>query len=487
MCLKQFSLTSGTPWAYRKLPFRKLMYLISSFNHAKQAITSKNLCEDLGVQYKTALVWTHKIRSEIAARAESEMLSGEVEIDGVYVGGHIRPKNLAKTRKDLRKIPYRDNAKALCVVVARERGGAIRTFVTKQEGSARRFIRDSVAADTVIFGDGNPAWGWFRTKFQVFQVNHKQAYSTPEACTNHAESFNAALRNAERFHRHITQNYVDLYAAEVAHRVRYNRKAPAEGFAALMAAMSRPGKSPMTGYYQGRKRGAVICHEDGSTSRWRPPAKRSRANASGTTPVRSTAPIRKRDQRGGMTFISAAEFAIDPTKVPNGPGVYALMFRNGAQLLSASGFGSDQMARVWRHEDHHHLYTGESYGLRGRLHEHLGGSVRSSNFRETLLALQWCEGALPGGPSVTEDGAATEARLTEWLASEVMIGFKTCGYVRDVEAALLAQTASPLNIMRRTANAYAIGLKAKRARLHGEFAGAWHANMRASDVPVRRR
>jgi hypothetical protein len=243
----------------------------------------------------------------------------------------------------------------------------------------------------------------------------------------------------------------------------------------------------MAGYFQGKKRGAVICNEDGTTSRWRPPAKRSRANATDAPPARATKPIGVRDQRVGMTFIPAADFIADPSQIPNGPGVYALFFRRGTELLAQSELPPDQMERVWRRDGHDHLYTGESYGLRGRLQEHLTGDIRFSNLRETLLALQWCGSALPSGPEVTNDGAATEAGLTGWLASEVMIGFKNCGYVRDVEAALLRQTASPLNIQGRGADTYAVGLKAMRARFHSEVAAGWASGSAGADITVRRR
>ncbi len=60
---------------------------------------------DLDVQYKTAFVLAHKIREAMASEVKNLRLGGagrHVEIDGCYVGGHVRPENRKADRKDLR-------------------------------------------------------------------------------------------------------------------------------------------------------------------------------------------------------------------------------------------------------------------------------------------------------------------------------------------------------------------------------------------------
>jgi len=48
------------------------------------------LSRDLDCQYKTAFVMAHKIREALAS--ERTAVSGEVEVDGAYFGGHVRPQ-----------------------------------------------------------------------------------------------------------------------------------------------------------------------------------------------------------------------------------------------------------------------------------------------------------------------------------------------------------------------------------------------------------
>ena len=43
-----------------------------------------------------------KLRETVAARRKEMVLNGEVEIDGEYPGGHVRPKNTADDRVDRR-------------------------------------------------------------------------------------------------------------------------------------------------------------------------------------------------------------------------------------------------------------------------------------------------------------------------------------------------------------------------------------------------
>lgn len=56
------------------------------------------LSRDLDVQYKTAFVLAHKLREAMSAEANGRTLSGEVEIDGAYFGGHIARRTTRASR-----------------------------------------------------------------------------------------------------------------------------------------------------------------------------------------------------------------------------------------------------------------------------------------------------------------------------------------------------------------------------------------------------
>ena len=61
------------------------------------------MSRDLDCQYKTAFVLAHKIRRPWVPTARSAPLEGDVEVDGMYNGGYVRPANLKEDRVDRRK------------------------------------------------------------------------------------------------------------------------------------------------------------------------------------------------------------------------------------------------------------------------------------------------------------------------------------------------------------------------------------------------
>ena len=63
-CGHQFSVTSGTIFASRKLPIRDYLAAIAIFVNAVKGVSALQLGRDLDVQYKTAFVMAHKLREE---------------------------------------------------------------------------------------------------------------------------------------------------------------------------------------------------------------------------------------------------------------------------------------------------------------------------------------------------------------------------------------------------------------------------------------
>jgi transposase-like protein len=86
-CGKQFTVTSGTIFASRKLPIRDYLAAIAIFVNPVKGVSALQLSRDLDVQYKTAFVMAHKIREAIGADRSNISLTGTVEIDGAYFGG----------------------------------------------------------------------------------------------------------------------------------------------------------------------------------------------------------------------------------------------------------------------------------------------------------------------------------------------------------------------------------------------------------------
>lgn len=102
-CGAQFSLTSGTIFASRKLSIRDILAAIAIFVNGAKGVSALQLSRDLNVQYKTAFVMAHKLREVLGSNQDAaRQLSGEIEIDGAYFGGYIKPANYKEYRLDRR-------------------------------------------------------------------------------------------------------------------------------------------------------------------------------------------------------------------------------------------------------------------------------------------------------------------------------------------------------------------------------------------------
>src|SRR5947207_4660473 len=66
-CAKNFSLTSGTLFASRKLPLRSYLLAIAIFINEVKGKSMLALSRDLGASYKSAFVLAHKLREAMAS------------------------------------------------------------------------------------------------------------------------------------------------------------------------------------------------------------------------------------------------------------------------------------------------------------------------------------------------------------------------------------------------------------------------------------
>src|SRR5208282_541807 len=104
-CRYQFSVTARTIFADRKRPIRDYLLAIAIFVNGAKGHSALQLSRDLDCQYKTAFVLAHKLREAIGAEVQSgSELSGEVQVDGMYTGGHKKPENKKAERVDRRLV-----------------------------------------------------------------------------------------------------------------------------------------------------------------------------------------------------------------------------------------------------------------------------------------------------------------------------------------------------------------------------------------------
>jgi len=228
-CRYMFSVTAGTIFADRKRPIRDYLLAIAIFVNGAKGHSALQLSRDLDCQYKTAFVLSHKLREAVGAEVQNPdapELSGEVHVDGMYAGGHVKPENRKEDRKD-RRLAEEQTGKRQVVVVAREIGGRTLTFIVPRESAAVPLIRACVASGTIVMADESANWDALHASFDTRRVNHSVEYVAEDgANVNQAESFFSRLRRAEYgVHHRISGRYLYQYANEMAWR-EDNRRVP---------------------------------------------------------------------------------------------------------------------------------------------------------------------------------------------------------------------------------------------------------------------
>jgi transposase-like protein len=250
-CEHQFSVTSGTIFASRKLSFTDLLAAIVIFVNGAKGVSALQVSRDLDVQYKTAFVLSHKLREAMAREQAGVQLNNIVEIDGGWFGGYRKPENRKEDRKD-RRLKAHQTGKRECVVIMRERKGRSLAFIVANEGDACPIVRDRVGTLATIYADEGTGWDALHSGWETKRVNHSVAFMDEGVCTNQAESYFSRLRRAEiGTHHHIAGPYLNAYANEMAWREDHRRVA--NGNQAMLvagAAMATRQSRSWAGYWQ---------------------------------------------------------------------------------------------------------------------------------------------------------------------------------------------------------------------------------------------
>ena len=231
-CRGDFSITSGTLFAFHKMPLRSYLAAIAIFINEVKGKSALALSRDLDCQYKTAFVLAHKLREAMASEVKGLRMGGDgetVEVDGAYFGGYVKPSNFKEKRRD-RRLAQNQNGKRRVVVVVRERGGRTLPAVFKSEGAALGWIASKVAPSTRLMADEAASWNDLHARFEMDRIDHSSVYSLPGGVyTNGAEEFFSRMRRAEiGHHHHIAGTYLVRYAQEAAFREDHRRTSNGE-------------------------------------------------------------------------------------------------------------------------------------------------------------------------------------------------------------------------------------------------------------------
>lgn len=253
-CRKDFTITSGTLFAAHKAPLRTYLAAIAVAMNEVKGKNALALSRDLGMSHKACWVLLHKVREAMAEEFKGRKIGGAgkvAETDGAYFGGYVRPANFKENRVD-RRLAANQNGKRQSVVIVRERAGNSVAAVFKSEGAALGWIKSRIEVGTGVNADEASGWDGLASKYEMRRINHQEAYSDGEACTNWAESYFSRIRRGEMGHfHHVAGPYLLRYAQEASFREDNRRQD--NGAQVRRVAQLALGRAPsidFAGYYQ---------------------------------------------------------------------------------------------------------------------------------------------------------------------------------------------------------------------------------------------
>jgi transposase-like protein len=286
-CDRVFSATTGTPFANRKMPFKKLLLLVYEFISSPKGCSANALHARLGITYRTAYQNLSKLREVLYEQADLTPLSGTVQVDGGhFCGKPRRPRKRTQATSAIINNKLRNRKagmvpnhspteswnreklkKRRIVLVLRQlsqtRGqGAVRTIarviMAESAKHAVPVIKKYVVPGTLIQSDDGHAYTSLIAWYDHESVRHSVEYATDIGVNNNqAESYFGRMRRAEYGTYHgMRPQYLAFYASEIAWREDTRRQSLAQKFEGLLTMMFRCGLSKAwRGYFQGHRLG----------------------------------------------------------------------------------------------------------------------------------------------------------------------------------------------------------------------------------------
>jgi hypothetical protein len=261
-CRIQFTVTSRTILASRKMGYRDLLAAIAITVNGVLGAAAGRMIREMGFAYKTAFDLAHKLREAMSIDYDQQ-LEGVVEIDGAFIGNrrHRLPnrridgdEEFEAWKKKNPKVPTSIVAIRERIHVDPERRPKVRMFHVPKEGDGVTIARRIVKRGTVMHADEGSQWEPLEMYFDTKRIDHSKSYSDGIACTNGVESAFSRLRCGERgVYRYFTKAYAERYGWEMAWREEHCRVDNGRQVELLIGSAMRSRTSRMAGYWQRHK------------------------------------------------------------------------------------------------------------------------------------------------------------------------------------------------------------------------------------------
>ena len=167
--------------------------------HFVAGTTARATAQLLGVQANTAIRFFMRLRKLIASRQPGYQLSGEVEVDESYFGGHRKGKR------------GRGAADKVIVFGLLKRGGKVYTAIIPdaKTGTLLPIIQEKVNPDSIVYTDTFKAYNALDiSSFHHHRINHSKLFADQHNHINGIENFwNQAKRHLRRFNGIKRENF----------------------------------------------------------------------------------------------------------------------------------------------------------------------------------------------------------------------------------------------------------------------------------------
>jgi len=201
----------GTPFEGSRTSLQLWFYAVYLFTTTRSGVSAKELQRQLGVTYKAAWRMGHEIRKHMGFVDGDTPLSGEVEIDETYVGGHRAGKR------------GRGAAGKTVVLGMLQRDGDVMLYVVPnvKRATLQPIVTKHIEVGSIIHTDELLSYrGLDKEGYTHKTVNHgKGEYAKDGSHVNSMESFWSRLKLSIRgTHIHVSGKHLDKYTDEFEYR-----------------------------------------------------------------------------------------------------------------------------------------------------------------------------------------------------------------------------------------------------------------------------
>jgi transposase len=202
----------GTPFEGSRTSLQLWFYAIYLFTNTRSGVSAKELQRQLGVTYKAAWRMGHEIRKHMGFVDGNPPLSGDVEIDETYIGGHKQGGKRG-----------RGSPGKTILFGMLDRDGDVMTKVVPdvKRDTLQPIIIANVEAGSTVHTDELRSYNGLAAKgYDHQRVNHgAKQYVNGDSHVNTLEGFWSRLElSIKGTHIHVSGKHLDKYAGEFEYR-----------------------------------------------------------------------------------------------------------------------------------------------------------------------------------------------------------------------------------------------------------------------------